>query len=86
MKRQKKKKKELYIIGYSSLSKGYKVYNIDSGIILISRDVKLDEDACWIWETSQVDRYLVLPSLEIENEGQDEDVDNEFVLRGTTFI
>ena len=35
------------LIGYSSQSKGYKVYNINSEKVFISRDVKVDEDAYW---------------------------------------
>ena len=71
------------LIGYSSQSKGYKVYNINSEKVFISRDVKVDEDAYWNWETSQVDRYSLFPILENTNEDQDEDVDDDFAVRGT---
>lgn len=71
------------LIGYSSKSKGYKVYGIDSNKIFINRDVKVDEDAYWNWETSQVDRGSTLPSLEDTNEDQDEEVDDDFAVRGT---
>ena len=71
------------LIGYSSQSKGYKVYGIDSGKVFISRDLKVDEDAYWNWETSQVQRHSVLPSLEDTDEDQNEDDDEEFAVRGT---
>jgi len=71
------------LVGYSSKSKGYKVYGIDSNKIFLNRDVKVDEDAYWNWETSQVGRGLSLSSLEDTNEDQDEEVDDNFAVRGT---
>ncbi|KAM0973674.1 hypothetical protein ACFX2C_016966 [Malus domestica] len=40
-------------LGYGSCEKGYKLYNIDSGKVIISRDVVFNEEACWDWNTQK---------------------------------
>lgn len=71
------------LIGYSSKSKGYKVYGIDSGKVYVSRDIKVDEDAYWNWETCQMERHSILPTFESTIEDQEEDIDDDFAIRGT---
>ncbi|TXG50907.1 hypothetical protein EZV62_023431 [Acer yangbiense] len=41
-----KTEKEIFV-GYSSQSKGYRIYNLKSNKIIISRDVEFDENAAW---------------------------------------
>ncbi|GLT43009.1 hypothetical protein SLA2020_169860 [Shorea laevis] len=41
-------------MGYSSQSKGYRVLNLKTQKIEISRDVKFDEELAWDWKNSQV--------------------------------
>jgi hypothetical protein len=51
---------EKYIfVGYSSMSKGYRLYNLETNKVIISRDVLFDEKAKWNWEQGQVEEQLV---------------------------
>ncbi|KAL0339170.1 UNVERIFIED_CONTAM: Retrovirus-related Pol polyprotein from transposon TNT 1-94 [Sesamum angustifolium] len=36
-------------LGYSTQSKGYRIYNLKTKKLIISRDVEFDEDAMWNW-------------------------------------
>lgn len=46
-------KSEKYLfIGYDARSKGYKLYNPSNEKIVISRDVKFDEESLQDWNTS----------------------------------
>ncbi|CAL9001551.1 unnamed protein product [Prunus brigantina] len=38
---------------YGSCEKGYRLYNIETGKVIISRDVVFNEDACWDWNTQE---------------------------------
>jgi hypothetical protein len=46
-------------LGYSTQSKGYRVYSLETNKLIISRDVKFDEDAAYNWETQEVERKTV---------------------------
>ncbi|KAK4408464.1 Retrovirus-related Pol polyprotein from transposon TNT 1-94 [Sesamum angolense] len=37
-------------LGYSTQSKGYRIYNLKTKKLIISRDVEFDEDAMWNWD------------------------------------
>jgi len=41
-------------LGYSTQSKGYRVYNLQTKELVISRDVETDENASWNWEEEKV--------------------------------
>ncbi|XP_031250543.1 uncharacterized protein LOC116108432 [Pistacia vera] len=45
-------------IGYSSQSKGYKVYIPESKKIVITTDVKMDETTVWNWEEKRIDEGI----------------------------
>lgn len=34
------------------VKKGYKLYNLKTEKIVISRDVVFNENACWVWKTN----------------------------------
>jgi hypothetical protein len=51
------KSKKCIFIGYDSSSKGYKLYNPNSGKIVISRDVEFDEKDLWDWSTQEEEKY-----------------------------
>lgn len=38
------------LVGYRTISKGYIIYNLSLQKIVVSRDVKIDEDLVWNWE------------------------------------
>ncbi|CAL8132841.1 unnamed protein product [Prunus armeniaca] len=40
-------------LGYGSCEKGYRLYNIASGRVVISRDVVLNEEASWNWNAQK---------------------------------
>ena len=42
------------LVGYSFVTKGYRVYNVSSHKIIFNRDVKIDEDRIWNWENDEV--------------------------------
>ncbi|GKU91768.1 hypothetical protein SLEP1_g5591 [Rubroshorea leprosula] len=61
-------------IGYSSQSKGYRVFNVRTGKIEVSRNVKFNEAATWNWENSEV--------ISSETSLEDE-TDEDYAVRGT---
>ncbi|KAL0377091.1 UNVERIFIED_CONTAM: Retrovirus-related Pol polyprotein from transposon TNT 1-94 [Sesamum calycinum] len=42
-------------LGYSTQSKGYRIYNLKTKKLIISRDVEFDEDAMWNWDEEKVE-------------------------------
>lgn len=55
VKRDKLDKKAIsgIFVGYSSVSKAYKVYHPQSGKVIVSRDVHFNEDQQWDWKNPQ---------------------------------
>lgn len=45
-------------IGYDSKSKGYRIYNLNTEKVIVSRDVEVDEDAIWNWEEGKLEKKL----------------------------
>lgn len=43
------------LIGYSEMSKGYRLYSIKSRKVFISRDVNCDKRYFWNWEAEAID-------------------------------
>ncbi|KAK4409575.1 Retrovirus-related Pol polyprotein from transposon TNT 1-94 [Sesamum angolense] len=41
-------------LGYNTQSKGYRIYNLKTKKLIISRDVEFDEDAMWNWGEEKV--------------------------------
>lgn len=46
-------------IGYSSMSKGYRLYNLKTNKVIISRDVVFDEKTYWNWEEDKMKEKIV---------------------------
>ncbi|KAG6530792.1 hypothetical protein ZIOFF_004550 [Zingiber officinale] len=55
-------------VGYSTMSKGYRLFNIQLGQVIISRDVQVDENALWNWEENKVEKKDILISTDKEDE------------------
>lgn len=68
-------------LGYSNNSKGYRVYNLETKRILVSRDVKFDEVSKWNWEKCQAEDNL--QELNFDDEEENYDSDTDFPMRGT---
>ncbi|KAL0286083.1 UNVERIFIED_CONTAM: Retrovirus-related Pol polyprotein from transposon TNT 1-94 [Sesamum angustifolium] len=47
-------------LGYITQSKVYRIYNLKSNKLIISRDVEFDEDAVWNWDEEKVERQSVM--------------------------
>ena len=57
-------------IGYSTNSKAYKLYNPETKKIIISRDVKFDEQGTWDWSTKSQKETKVIPESYEEEDRQ----------------
>lgn len=81
-KREKLDEKAEYgvFMGYSTITKGYRIFQPLTGKFIISRDVTFDEDAEWNWEKSEPIRQTTEREEAIE---LDEDNYNELLVRGT---
>ena len=60
-------------MGYSTQSKGYRLYNLKTNKLIISRDVLFDEKASWDWKGKQVQNEGSPMYGELENEQSDDD-------------
>ncbi|KAL0393103.1 UNVERIFIED_CONTAM: Retrovirus-related Pol polyprotein from transposon TNT 1-94 [Sesamum radiatum] len=73
---EEKTKKGIFL-GYSTQSKGYRIYNLKTKKLIISRDVEFDEDAMWNWDEEKVERQSVMipketPPQQQQEEGTDQ--------------
>ncbi|KAK4384934.1 Retrovirus-related Pol polyprotein from transposon TNT 1-94 [Sesamum angolense] len=64
-------------LGYSTQSKGYRIYNLKTKKLIISRDVEFDEDSMWNWDEEKVERQSVMipketPPQQLQEEGTDQ--------------
>ncbi|KAG6391565.1 hypothetical protein SASPL_149321 [Salvia splendens] len=66
------------LVGYSNMSKGYRLYNLKTRSIITSRDVIFDENASWNWEVNEVqksgsviDETQQAPTVEDEGDGDE---------------
>ncbi|KAG6538568.1 hypothetical protein ZIOFF_003692 [Zingiber officinale] len=50
------------------MSKGYRLFNLQLGQVIISRDVQVDENALWNWEENKVEKKDILISTDKEDE------------------
>ncbi|KAL5731634.1 hypothetical protein ACHQM5_004343 [Ranunculus cassubicifolius] len=55
-------------LGYSTQSKGYRVYNLRTKKLIISRDVEFDEAASWNWDEEKVEKGKICVPLITEKE------------------
>lgn len=62
-------------VGYSSKSKGYRLYNLQKNKVIISRDVLLDEKMSYDWKEKDI--QVVVNPLHEEKENQENEAENE---------
>jgi hypothetical protein len=57
-------------LGYSTQSKGYRIYNLQTKKLDVSRDVEVDENASWNWDDGKVERRNIsipIPQSDMED-------------------
>jgi predicted aspartyl protease len=92
VKRDKLDKKAVQgiFIGYSTISKAYKVYQPETGNIVISRDVHFVENEEWVWNNLKVSNQASNQIINVERQTSEEDWKNEMVddipIRGTRLL
>ncbi|KAL4319314.1 hypothetical protein GQ457_18G017080 [Hibiscus cannabinus] len=74
-------------VGYSSQSKGHRIYNLESKMIVVSRDVIFYEDSYWNWEKNDVlkhDLRSISEELVISKDVENGETSDWFDVAGTT--
>ncbi|OMO69325.1 Integrase, catalytic core [Corchorus capsularis] len=72
-------------LGYSSNVKGYRVYNLKTEKVILSRNVKFDEFAAWDWNSHEIQatgRQSTMSDQSLELSA-DEDFYDDYPVRGT---
>ncbi|GKV12661.1 hypothetical protein SLEP1_g23784 [Rubroshorea leprosula] len=62
--------KKYVFVGYDYRTKGHRLYDLEGGRAVISRDVDFDEEAMWDWK-SQEENYEFLPSFAKEDDEEE---------------
>ena len=62
----------MYFLGYETCEKGYRLYNLSFGKIIISRVVIFNENVCWDWNTS-IEKTNSVSMIETTNAVQREE-------------
>nr|GFA83330.1 copia-type polyprotein [Tanacetum cinerariifolium] len=57
-------------IGYDKHSKGYKLYNLITKKVVVSRDVDFEEEESWDWSIEEHERYDFLPMTDEDERGE----------------
>ena len=77
-------------IGYSTISKAYKVDQPETGNVVISRDMHFVENEEWVWNTLKVSNQASNQIKNVERQTSEEDWKNEMVddipIRGTRLL
>ena len=74
-------------VGYSSNTKGYRVFNVKTNKLVVSRDVKVDENSVWNWDKKEV-QTLGENSIQGDEENEEIDLDDEnaICMRGARLL
>ena len=75
------------LVGYAIESKGYRIFNLNTAKIQVSRDVHFDENSYWNWDLKGVDQNitaaleLAVRSIGVEVQQDIEATSNTAVLK-----
>nr|KYP60991.1 Retrovirus-related Pol polyprotein from transposon TNT 1-94 [Cajanus cajan] len=67
-------------LGYSSQSKGYRVYNLQTKKLTISRDIEVDENATWNWEEERIEKKTIYMPINQPTTSSLEDNNQDIVI------
>jgi len=70
------------LIGYSTKSKAYKIYDLKSNKVVIARNVKVAENGIWNWEAASIEGTKQEYQIELDAIEDDDTIDDKPV-RGT---
>ena len=69
-----KKSQKCVFLGYSDVTKGYRLPDVKTNKLVVSRDVIFDEKTTWNWEDKKKIENTAIISLNQEGDEKDEDV------------
>ncbi|CAL9023435.1 unnamed protein product [Prunus brigantina] len=69
------------LVGYGKCEKGYRVYNLQTKKITVSRSVIFDEGALWDWDKQTIE-YITVP-INFENNPRSTEEENEVTTSST---
>ncbi|CAL8998661.1 unnamed protein product [Prunus brigantina] len=72
------------LVGYGKCEKGYRVYNLQTKKITVSRSVIFDEGALWDWDKQTIE-YITVP-INFENNPRSTEEENEVTTSSTPAI
>ena len=74
-------------VGYNNNTKGYRVFNVNNNKLVVSRDVKVDENFVWNWDKNEVQ---TLGENSIQGDEKTEEIilddENAISIRGTRLL
>jgi len=70
------------LIGYSTKSKAYKIYDLKSNKVVIARNVKVADNGIWNWEAASIEGTKQEYQIELDATEDDDTIDDKPV-RGT---
>ena len=68
-----KKSQKCVFLGYSDVTKGYRLLDVKTNKLVVNRDVIFDEKTTWNWEDKKIENTAIISSNQEEDE-KDEDV------------
>ena len=73
-------------LGYNTKSKGYRVYNLQTKKLTISRDVEVDENVAWNWEEEKIKKKPIYMPINqpIMSSHEDNNQNNDTLETSTT--